>query len=104
MEPCRESTAAHDQRAYERRTVLVAARIHDGEEWHECRIVNISLGGAKLRTGRRIDPGATVLLDIERFGRFSGTVVWRHSEELGITFTHNPDEVADMVMGLAIYG
>lgn len=98
------STREVDNREHGRRDVLVDARILYGEGWHDCRIVNISVGGAKLLIGHRLDPGAVVLLHIGNFGQFSGTVVWQHAEELGVKFTHDPADIADVVMGLAMYG
>jgi len=83
---------------------MVEARIRDHAEWHDCRIVNISAGGAKLRIERRFEQGADVQLHIGQLGQFSGTVVWQHSEELGVKFTHDPAEMADVIMGLALYG
>jgi len=104
MIPDRDNNGAQHAREHERRTILVEARILDGEEWHDCRIVNISVGGAKLLIGRQFNHGTSVLLHIGNFGRFSGTAVWQNSEELGVKFTHDPAEIAEVVMGLAMYG
>jgi len=104
MMPDREAHSTHLPREHERRTVTVEAQIRDHAEWHECRIVNISAGGAKLRSECRFEAGAEVQLNIGQWGQFSGTVVWQHSEELGVKFTHDPAEIADVIMGLAMYG
>jgi len=98
------SSSTHYEREYERQTVLVEARIQDGQEWCDCRIVNISVGGAKLRTSRQLNTGTSVLLHIDHFGQFSGTIVWQHTDEIGVKFTHNTAEIAEVVMGLAMYG
>ena len=95
---------AHDKRKYERQTVLVEAKIQDGRAWHDCRIVNISVGGAKLRINRQFITGAAVLLHIGHFDQFSGTVVWQQTDEMGVKFTHDTTEIAEVVMGLAMYG
>ena len=104
MTPDQESSSTQQTREYARQTVLVEARIQDGDEWHDCRIVNISVGGAKLQISRQLTPNAAVLLHIDHFGQFSGTIVWQRTEELGVKFTHNPAEIAEVVMGLAMYG
>jgi hypothetical protein len=91
-------------REHERRDVLVEARIMDGTVWHDCRIINISVGGAKLSIGCEFRQGSMVRLQIASFGEFSGIVSWQRSEEVGVKFTHDPAELADVVMGLAMYG
>lgn len=39
-----------DQRSHARRDVLLAGRLRHGEAWLPCEVVNLSAGGAKLRT------------------------------------------------------
>ena len=100
----RESCSARPKREYERQTVLVGARIQDGQGWHGCQIVNISVGGAKIRISRQFSTRTAVLLHIDNFGQFSGTIVWQHAEEAGVKFNHDMAEIAEAVMGLAMYG
>ncbi|MEI6305309.1 MAG: PilZ domain-containing protein [Deltaproteobacteria bacterium] len=92
------------KREYDRKEVLVETRILDGKEWHDCRIINISVGGVKLRISGNFSQGGEVLVNIGHFGEFSGSIAWQNSEELGVRFTHNPAEIAEVVMGLAMYG
>jgi len=92
------------QREYERREVLVETRIFDGDKWHECRIVNISVGGAKFSISGPFIQNGALLVSIGGFGEFSCVVAWQTSEGLGVKFTHNPAEIAEVVMGLAMYG
>jgi hypothetical protein len=99
-----EQNKPSNNREHERRDVLVEARIMDGAVWHNCRIINISVGGAKLRIAGRFHQGEMVRLQIASFGVFSGVVSWQRSEEIGVKFTHDPFEMADVVMGLAMYG
>jgi len=92
------------KRAHDRRTILVEARIMAYGKWHDCRILNISAGGAKLQLGIQILQDSVVQLEIGSFGQFGGTVVWQNGEDLGIKFTHSPAEMTEVVMGIAIYG
>ncbi|MFZ2301689.1 MAG: PilZ domain-containing protein [Gallionella sp.] len=87
-----------------RESILTQARIMAGEGWHNCRILNISTGGAKLQTDRRIGHGTAVLLQIGEFGQFSATVAWQQDTEIGVKFTHDALEMAAVIMGLASYG
>ena len=91
------------QREYERKEVLVETRIFDGEEWHDCKIVNISVGGAKLSISNTFIQSGNTLVSIGGFGEFGVMIAWQNSEQLGIKFTHNPAEIAEVVMGLAMY-
>ncbi len=93
-----------DKRAYPRRTSLTEARVMEDGRWYDCRIINISAGGAKLMVGRSFARDTEVVLEIGKFGRFRGSVVWSGDEELGIKFNHDPAEMAEVVMGTALYG
>lgn len=97
-------TGVSNTREHERRIVLVEARVMEDGQWHDCRIVNISAGGAKLLIGRQLGDGAAVRLHIGQFGQFGATVTWQRDGEMGVRFTHDPAEMADLVMGLAVYG
>jgi hypothetical protein len=99
-----EQRCQTNKRVHERRNVLVEARIMDGAAWHDCRIINISVGGAKLLIAGQFLMGDIVRLQIASFGEFSGVISWRRSEEVGVKFTNDPVEMADVVMGLAMYG
>ena len=87
-----------------RESILTQARIMADGGWHNCRILNISTGGAKLQIALRIDLGAPVSLQIGEFGQFSATVAWQQDTEIGVKFTHDALEMAAVVMGLASYG
>lgn len=93
-----------DHRAHARRTVLVAGRILEGEEWRPCEIINVSAGGAKIRIDHQVSPGTVVRLEIGPFGHFNGTIAWQQGEEVGLKFSHDPAEMAEVVIGLAMYG
>lgn len=94
----------YSKRHYERQTVRVEARIRDGGQWRDCRILNISAGGAKLLVSSGINMEMPVMLEIGSFGQFGCTVVRQNGEELAVKFTHDPAEMQEVVMGLAMYG
>ena len=84
-----------------RETILSQAKILVDGEWLECRILNISTGGAKLRIDRHVNHGIAVTLQIGGFGQFGATVAWQQSGEIGVKFTHDAIEIAGVIMGLA---
>lgn len=87
-----------------RETILSKAKILVDGDWHDCRILNISTGGAKLQIGHHISHGIAVALQIGDFGQFGATVAWQQSGEVGVKFTHDAIEIAGVIMGLASYG
>lgn len=91
-------------REYERSEVLFEARIKNGGLWHDCLIINVSVKGAKLKIDSKFHQGENVRLEIGNFGEFGGVVAWQNSQEVGVRFIHNPSELADVVMGMAMYG
>ena len=99
-----EQNNEQSRRKHERRQILFDARIMEDGQWQDCRILNMSAGGAKLLVSCNINHGATVSLEVGNFGQFSGTVVWKDSEEIGIKFSNDPTEIAEVLMGLAMYG
>ncbi|MBI4679092.1 MAG: PilZ domain-containing protein [Elusimicrobia bacterium] len=110
--------AGRERRRHFRKTVSVEAKLaveakpfvearlqpEADPRWHRCRILNISPGGAKVAIDLALSRGDPVRLDIPRFGRFGGEVVWRSDGEAGLRFTHDPAEMTEVVMGLAVYG
>ena len=91
-------------REYERREILTKGKIKNGQCWHDCLIINLSVRGAKIRIDSAFQQGGDVLLQIGNFGEFDGVVAWHNAQDIGITFTNDPAEMADVVMGLATYG
>jgi hypothetical protein len=83
---------------------MQATLVHDQASL-PCSIVNISAGGARLRleAGTLPPEGVEVTLEFARFGSFPATTIWRTGIQLGIRFTKDPDAMAEVVMGLALY-
>ncbi len=52
----------------------------------DCVVLNVSVGGAKLRLNGKIDVTAQVKLRVEQVGEFAGRVIWRNDATLGIEF------------------
>ena len=52
-----------------------------------CEIVDLSRGGAKLRTTADVSQHSYVILVCEAFGSLEGYVMWRKGQLAGIKFT-----------------
>jgi len=96
--------SGQEHRGHARAEVLVAARLLCGGVWRPCEVVNISVGGAKLRVRERYEPGQELRLEIEPCGQFTGVVAWARGEELGFRCTGDTSAMAEALIALATYG
>ena len=99
-----EPDSTEHKRKDTRETILTKAKVMVDGDWHNCRVLNISTGGAKLQIDRRIEHGTLVSLQIGEFGQFGATIAWQQDTEIGVKFTHDALEMAAVIMGLASYG
>lgn len=82
----------------------LAGRLEEHGVWHDCLILDISPGGAKVSVDAALELGASVRLEIGRFGRFAAEVAWIGAREFGLRFKGAPEEMSEVVLGLAVYG
>lgn len=82
----------------------VSASLEVNRQWRDCRIVNISPGGAKVALTGASGRGKSARLKIARFGQFTAAIVWRAGSELGLRFDQNQEKIAEVILGLAVYG
>jgi hypothetical protein len=85
-----------EQRHYPRSSVLWSGQINTGGRSADCRILNISARGVKIRLLEPFEQASTVSLKIDRFGVFPGDVVWRYGDFLGIRFRDDPADIAEI--------
>ncbi len=86
-----------EHRRFERTTVLWSGHLVYREQSVACIIVNISAGGAMVRSE---DPAFfmnSVVLRNPRIGDLAAEVVWRQNEELGLKFAEDPEIVAEII-------
>ncbi len=84
-------------RRYDRTTVLWSGHLVFREQSVACVIVNISAGGAMVRSE---DPAffmTSVVLRNSRIGDLAAEVVWRQDDELGLKFADDPETVAEII-------
>lgn len=92
-----EEAAAH--RRTVRKRVLWAARIEVSGRQHDCVVIDLSLGGAKLDLKAPVTQGDVVTLILERFGSFRAEVAWREEGSCGLRFVEDPQRIADLIGG-----
>jgi hypothetical protein len=60
-------------------------------------VLNISVGGAKIRMAQSIETNSHVRVRILRVGEFTGRVAWRNGTTLGVEFQDELTELARIV-------
>lgn len=88
MSDCAQ-TANPEKRKYERISLSLRGQLFDPGDETEigCELVNLSAGGAALKTDSPLPAGKHMVLYIEGFGRFEGTTVVHGSGTLALNFT-----------------
>jgi hypothetical protein len=80
-----------------RKLVLWAAKIEAGGRNHDCVVVDLSLGGARLHMASPIAKGESVLLTVQRFGAFRAEVAWEKERSIGIRFMEDQKRILDLI-------
>jgi hypothetical protein len=88
---------ASERRRHKRKPVLWAARVEFPGGATECIILDLSLGGAKLRGAAPVTAKQHVTLVIDRFGALQAEVVWARSGHMGLRFTDTPEQIAHIL-------
>lgn len=90
----KKKRGGEEQRRFERATVLWAGSLVSGDLVFECVIVNVSVGGAMVRTDGASQCRSPVVLRSTHFGELAGEISWRKGNELGIRFLDDAGTVA----------
>jgi PilZ domain len=87
-----EQVEAQDKRTFTRVPIALAGKVFfpatDAER--DCIVTDISLGGATVQCGVRIETGTELVLYLQGFDRFAGIVVRADAEEAGMRFNCSP--------------
>ena len=75
-----------DRRAFPRYTVDLPAHLSVNGRSAPCRLVDVSAGGALLRTDRKVAVGDLVSVDLPHCGPTIGTVVRLTSSHVAVSF------------------
>ena len=82
------NTQSAEQRAYERTSVCWPGTIVGDDVMDDCVVCNFSQGGAMVTSSKMIPINHPVTLKVPQVGVFVGTVAWRKSDRLGLSFMH----------------
>lgn len=95
-----------ENRRHDRKSVALAGKLRvEGSEAaaSDCEIVDLSPGGARIRTGLHLDKNAVVYLGIEQMGEFGADVAWCRRPLAGLTFHASSEAMTEVVMAVAMY-
>jgi len=78
-----------DNRRYERTKLYLPGQIFDpaSEKTVECKILNISAGGAAVQCDQSFPPNVMLVLYVENFGRFEGRTIVHADGQLALNFS-----------------
>ena len=65
----------------------------------ECEVIDVSLGGARVRAPEDLTDQAHVTLGFGRFGMLAGEVAWRRGGVMGIKFVDTPKAIHRTLSG-----
>ena len=82
------SALARAHRAHERRMVWWNAKLHQDGRILDCKAVDVSNGGVKIRIDEPLAIDSGVVLKIGPVGSFPGEVRWQDENFAGIRFLH----------------
>ena len=78
--------AGHERRAYKRYAVDLPIDIRLNGQTLPCRLVDISAGGALVRTERKVEVSDKVAIDLPNEGTVIGTVVRLTPSHIAVSF------------------
>ncbi len=92
-----DSEGATGARSATRVQVLWSGILRSGHRSSECRIVNVSLSGAKAHVSNPSELASPVILTIDRFGEFYCEIVWREGDYLGLKFLADQQTIEETI-------
>ncbi len=76
-----------------RKAVDLSARLEVCGQMIDCTVCDISLGGARLKTGLAISSGTSVFVRLKDTLNRTAKVVWTKEGFIGLNFDDSPDSV-----------
>ncbi len=92
-----EATTLIDLQKNPRHQTLCPGIFCIGDRELDCKVLDMSVGGAKVRLVEPVEVDTQIRLKIRRVGEFAGRVAWRNGTTLGIEFHDELREVARIV-------
>jgi len=78
--------SGRERREHRRRKCLLPAQLITNAGSYDCRVLDLSKGGAKLETSAVVTPEQAVTLVVKQIGTFAGLVAWCGAGFFGMRF------------------
>ncbi len=98
-----DTDSPYSRRKHSRNSVLFKAQIFFENQSIDCEIMDISAGGARVRGERQLEHGLSVILNLDPFGEIPCEIAWQKGIILGMKFQGNQEEVAEIILAMAVY-
>ncbi len=92
-----ETANPADKQKHPRYQTICPGTFYTGDQAVDCEVLNISVGGAKIRLAESVEVASRARLRIARVGEFFGRVAWRDGAILGIDFQDQLRQTASIV-------
>lgn len=79
-------TGIPERRRFSRGVIASEIRLHLDDEYYTAELIDISAGGAQLRSLVVLRVGAKIIVEVERLGAMAARVVRRLSNSIAIEF------------------
>ena len=86
-----------ERQRHPRHSALIPGKLVSGDEEVDCEVLNVSVGGAKIRIAQPIETNSHVRVRILRVGEFTGRIAWRNGTTMGVEFQDELTELARIV-------
>lgn len=94
------SLKTEDQRHYKRAKVVLSGCLINEVETLDCAVIDLSINGARVCLDQGLEGKEVVKLRLARSTDLEVTVVWQEEGTLGLQFTEDPRDVANILDGL----
>ncbi|MGF1625438.1 MAG: PilZ domain-containing protein [Alphaproteobacteria bacterium] len=89
--------SGHERQRHVRTATLLRGQLTSGELVCDCEMLNLSIGGMRLRLDQLPQELDRVTVTIDGYAALSGNVVWRAAREIGVEFDFECRETAQQL-------
>lgn len=97
MAPATLGTGIPERRRTLRKNVIWAGQLDANARQLDCTILDVSLGGARIRLNEEVPSLGPLALLCERFGTFHAEVMWEADHMAGLRFLESQVRVAETI-------
>jgi PilZ domain len=90
-------TDARERRHEIRKNVLWAGQIGANARQLDCTILDVSLGGARIRVNEEVPSRGPLTIACDRFGTFHAEVSWEAAGMAGLRFLESQARIAETI-------